>query len=88
MQQKRLGSFENKVKLSSEGCKRSKIFQKMYEDLFDEGNSNQCKKGLGSVVAVRLKLSVLSPNVLADGYEYIPDVTRQQFVPYAKKRVC
>ena len=60
----------------------------MYENLFDEGNSNQCKKGLGSLIVVCLKLNVLSLNMLTDGYEYIPDVTHQQFVPYAKKEVA
>jgi len=60
----------------------------VYEDLFDGGNNNQCKKGLGSLIVIRLKLNVLSLNVLADGYEYILDVTRQQFVLYAKKGVA
>ncbi|CAG8837170.1 16143_t:CDS:1, partial [Cetraspora pellucida] len=52
------------------------------------GNSNQYKKGLSSLIVVHLKLNVLSLNVLTDGYEYIPDVTCQQFVLYAKKEVA
>ncbi|CAG8839916.1 19509_t:CDS:1, partial [Cetraspora pellucida] len=44
-------------------------------------------KDLSSLIVVCLKLNVLSLNVLADGYEYIPDITHQQFVPYAKKEL-